>query len=358
MSDNGLGIYLQSLPVDLTVDFAQQAEAAGFQSVWLSEIIFGDAVVPATAIALATERIRIATGIVGLWARTPVTTAMTAANLHRVSGGRFVLGVGLQSRTYVDNWHGLEYREPLRAVREWIEAVRPIVDGAPTRTDGEIFRVRDFQLQMMPAESPAKIYLAAIGPKMCQLAGELFDGVLGYFYSEEYLREVALPNIRIGAERAGRSLDGFDVAVGFPSLVTGGMEGLQQVKAQVAMFCTATKSSPSYETSAKLAGYERELREIQRLVARGDVRGAIEVVPDAMGNALTISGSPANARERIAAYRSAGATTVVLNPSAPDVWFPLYEGHFPEGTELPPFDFPAFLGVVGGTIAALGTDAA
>lgn len=355
MSDNGLGIYLQSLPVDLTVDLSRRAEAAGFRSVWLSEIIFGDAIVPATAIALATERIEVATGIVGLWARSPVTTAMTAANLHRVSDGRFVLGVGLQSRTYVNNWHGQRYERPLQAVREWITAVRPIVEGRPTDADGEIFRVRGFHLMIQPVEKTARIYLAAIGPKMCQLAGELFDGVLGYFYSEAYLRDVVMPNLRIGAERAGRSLDGFDIAVGFPSLVSEGMEGLQQVKGQVAMFATATKSSPSYETSVKLAGFEYELSEVQRLVGAGDMRRAIAAVPDEMANALTISGSPDNARSRIEAYRAAGATTVVLNPSAPDVWFPLYEGHLPDGTELPPFDFPRFLGVIERTISSLAT---
>lgn len=354
MTDNGLGLYLQSLPVDLTVDLARRAEASGFRSVWLSEIIFGDAIVPATAIALATDRIDIATGIVGLWARSPVTTAMTAANLHRLSGGRFVLGVGLQSRTYVDHWHGQSYGRPLRAVREWMSIVRPIVDGGVADLDGDVFRTRGFQLMAEPAPTRQRIYLAAIGPKMCQLAGELFDGVLGYFASEAYLREVVLPNVRIGAERAGRSLDGFDVAIGYPSLVSEGDEGLRQIRGQVAMFATATASSPSYETSVRLAGFDRELAEIQRLVAAGDVDGAIAAVPEAMADALTIAGSADNVRRRIAAVRAAGATTVVLNPAAPDVWFPLYEGHFPAGAQPPAFDVPAFLSVIDRTITSLG----
>ncbi|MBM3677803.1 MAG: LLM class flavin-dependent oxidoreductase [Actinobacteria bacterium] len=353
MGDNGLGIYLQSLPVDLSIDYARKAEEAGFRSVWLSEIVFGDAIVPATAIALATERIDIATGIVGLWARSPVTTAMTAANLHRVADGRFVLGVGLQSRTYVDNWHGLTYERPLQAIREWASIVRPILDGGVADVEGEIFRTRGFRLLAQPAETRPRLVLAAIGPKMCQLAGELFDGVLGYFASEAYVREVVIPNLRIGAERAGRSLDGFQIAIGFPSLVSEGEEGLQQVKGQVAMFCTATKSSPSYVTSVRLAGFERELEEVTRLVGAGDVRGAIAAIPDEMADALTIAGSPDHVRSRIAAYRDAGVTTVVLNPSAPDVWFALYEGHFPEGAEMPAFDFPAFLGVVERTIGGL-----
>ncbi len=352
--DNGLGVYLQALPIDLAVDFAAQAEDAAFRSVWLSEITFGDAFVPAAAIACRTERIGIATGIVGLWARSPLTTAMSAANLHRLSRGRFVLGVGLQSRTYVANWHGATYERPLRAVREYLTVLRSLVDGAETTFEGDIFRVRGFQLMMPPADPPLRLYLAGIGPKMAQLAGELADGLVGYFYSEAYLRDVVMPNVRIGADRAGRSLDGFDVTVGFPSVVTRDDAGIEQVKGQVAMFSTAMGSSPSYETSVIAAGFEPELREIQARVGAGDMDGAIAAVPDAMADALTLSGSAARVRERVEAYRAAGATTVVLNPSAPGAYFPLYEGHLPAGVVPPPFDFPAYLDVIGTTIETLG----
>ncbi len=352
-ADNGLGVYLQALPLDLTLDFADRAEAAGFRDVWLSEITFGDAFVPAAAIATRTSRIGIATGIVGLWARSPVSTAMSAANLHRLSDGRFILGVGLQSRTYVANWHGRVYERPLRAVREYLTIMRSLVDGLPTTYDGEIFRVQDFQLMMQPTETKLPIYLAGIGPKMAQLAGELADGILGYFYSEAYLRDVIVPNLRIGAERAGRSLEGFDIAVGFPSVATTDMAGVEQVKGQVVMFATAMQSSPSYATSIEAAGFGSAMERIQELVAAGAVDEAIAAVPDEMADALTLSGSSAHMRERIAAYRAAGATTIVLNPSAPNAWFPLYQGHYPDGVVPPPFDFPAYLSVIDTTISGL-----
>jgi alkanesulfonate monooxygenase SsuD/methylene tetrahydromethanopterin reductase-like flavin-dependent oxidoreductase (luciferase family) len=352
---NGLGVYLQALPIDLAVDFARRAEKAGFRSVWLSEITFGDAFVPATAIALNTERLGIATGIVGLWARSPVTTAMTAASLHRLSGGRFVLGVGLQSRTYVGNWHGRTYERPLQAVREYLTLMRDLVDGKPTTYEGGIFRVRRFQLMMPPTETRLPIYLAGIGPKMAQLAGELADGILGYFYSEAYLRDVVVPNVRIGRERAGQSLDGFDIAVGFPSVATRDMSGLGQAKGQVVMFATAVESSRSYQTSIAAAGFEAEMREIAERVAKADIAGAIAAVPDEMADALTLSGSPDHIAGRVEAYRDAGATTIVLNPSAPNAWFPLYERHFPDAVTPPEFDFPAYLGVIETTIEGLGS---
>lgn len=343
-----LGLYLQALPPTLAVELGERAENAGFDSAWFSEITFGDAFVPATAVAMRTQRITLATGIAGIWARSLVTTAMTAATLHALSGERLVLGLGLQSRTYVDNWHGSHYRRPLQAMREAVTILRRILDGEVVTFEGEIFHVQGFQLQMEPPKKRVPIYVAAIGEKAIEVAGEVADGLLGYFYSLPYIEQVVLPALERGAARAGRDLDGFDVACGFPAIV--GPEGVEQDKGQVVMFATAIKSAPAYQRSIALAGFERELRAIQARVAEGDPIGAMGLVPDEMSDALTISGPPAHVRERIAAYHAAGLTTVVLNPSVPGGLFPLYEGHFPEGSPLPDFDFPGLLQVIDRTI--------
>jgi probable F420-dependent oxidoreductase len=349
MAADGLGVFLEALPVELVVGYAVRAEAAGFDSVWLPEITFGDAFVPAAATATRTSRLEIATGVVGIWSRSPVTMAMTAATLHAHSGERLILGLGLQARSYVNDWHGARYERPLRAMREYLTIVREILDGETVTYEGEIFRVRGFQLMAQPPTKRVPIYVAAIGPQMIRLAGELADGVLGYFWSEEYVRAVVLPNLELGAARAGRSLDGFDVACGFPSIV--GDDGLELVRGQVVMFGTAMSSSPSYATSFEVAGFGDERTAIAARVAAADLRGAVALVTDEMADALTISGPPARARERVTAYRAAGLTTVALNPAPPGIWFPLFEGHFPGGSEIPPFDFPAFLGVVEGCLS-------
>ncbi len=344
-----LGLYLQALPPGMTVEVGERAEKRGFDSAWFSEITFGDAFVPAAAVATRTERIGLATGIVGIWSRSLVTTAMTAATLHALSGERFALGVGLQSRTYVDNWHGSRYRRPLQAVREALTILRRILDGEVVTYEGEIFRVRGFQLQMQPPERRVPLYLAAIGENAVEVAGELADGLLGYVYSLPYLERVVLPALERGAKRAGRSLEGFDVACGFPAIV--GPDGVEQNKGQVVMFATALKSAPAYEQSIAMAGFERELRAIQARVAAGDPIGAMGLVPDGMADALTLSGPVERVRERIEEYSAAGLGTVVLNPSIPGGLFPLYEGHFPEGSPLPEVDFPGFLEVVDRTVA-------
>ena len=192
--------------------------------------------------------------------------------------------------------------------------------------------------------------MAAIGPQMTRLAGELADGIIGYCYSAVYVRDTVLPNLRAGADRAGRSLDDFDIACGFPTIVTPDDSGIEQIKGQVMMFATAKSSSPEYASSFAAAGYD--VAPIQERVDAGDVDGALGLVSDEMADALTIAGSPDHVRRRIAEYRDTGLTTIGLNPSPPDVWFPLYQGHFPDSAlaKVPEFSFPAYLGVIDATL--------
>jgi alkanesulfonate monooxygenase SsuD/methylene tetrahydromethanopterin reductase-like flavin-dependent oxidoreductase (luciferase family) len=203
---------------------------------------------------------------------------------------------------------------------------------------------------MQPPEKPARIYMAAIGPQMTRLAGELADGIIGYFYSAQYVRDSVLPNLRAGAERAGRTLDDFDIACGFPTIVTPDDSGLEQIKGQVMMFATAGSSSPEYASSFAAAGFD--VAPIQERVDAGDIDGALGLVTDEMADAMTIAGSADHVRQRVEQYRDAGLTTIALNPSPPDVWFPLYQGHFPDSAlaKIPEFSFPAYLDVIDSTL--------
>jgi alkanesulfonate monooxygenase SsuD/methylene tetrahydromethanopterin reductase-like flavin-dependent oxidoreductase (luciferase family) len=339
VSDPNLDIFVEALPPAVQIDYTVRAEERGFRAVWFPEITFGDAFGPATAAATKTSRVGLGTGVVGIWSRSAVTMALQAATLNELSNGRLLLGVGLQARGYVEGWHGQTYERPVRAMKEYVTILRRILAGENVTFEGEIFSVRDFQLQMQPPERPARIYMAAIGPQMTRLAGELADGIIGYFYSAEYVRDTVLPNLRVGAERAGRSLDDFDIACGFPTIVTPDDSGLEQIKGQVMMFATAKSSSPEYASSFAAAGYD--VAPIQERVDAGDVDGALGLVTDEMADALTI-----------AEYRDAGLTTIGLNPSPPDVWFPLYQGHFPDSAlaQIPEFSFPAYLGVIDATL--------
>ena len=238
-ADNGIGLFLTALPPGLAIDLATRAEAAGFRSCWFPEITFGDSFGPATAAALKTSRVGIATGVVGVWSRSAVTMALQAATLHQLSGGRLVLGLGVQARGYVEGWHGQAYRKPVEAMRDFVTILRAAFAGELVSHEGEVFSVRNFHLDMELPQPPPKIYIAANGPRMMELAGEIADGMVGWFQSLEYVRDVTMPALRRGAERAGRSLDGFDVTVGFPAVVTRDDSGIEQAKGQVMMFATA-----------------------------------------------------------------------------------------------------------------------
>jgi probable F420-dependent oxidoreductase len=355
-TDNGLGLFLTALPAPLAIDISTQAEGAGFRNCWFPEITFADSFGPATAAALRTERVGIGTGVVGVWSRSPVTMALQAATLHQLSGGRLLLGLGVQARGYVRGWHGQEYRKPVEAMRDFVTILRAIFAGGLVSYEGEVFSVSNFHLDMELPQPPPRIYVAANGPRMLELAGELADGIVGWFHSVEYVREVTMPALRRGAERGGRTLDGFDATVGFPAVVTRDDSGVELAKGQVMMYASALGSTPAYLASARAAGFGAEAEAIGERVRAGDLRGALAQVSDEMAATLVMAGSVDRVRARIAAYRDAGLTGIHLLPSPPGGFYPLYEDHFPVESlsQLPEFDFPALLGSFSDAIELLG----
>lgn len=354
---NRVGIFLEALTVSEVKRLARRADRTSLDEIWFPEITFGDAFVPAAAAAIETSRIRLATGVVGIWSRSPVAMALTAASLSQLCPSRMILGLGVQARQYVEDWHGSVYRKIVTAMREYVTIVRGILAGERVSLDGEIFRVKNFQLQIPPPDPPIPIYVAAVGPKMAQLAGEIADGILGYFYSVPYVRNVILPSLETGARKAGRRLSEIDVACGFPAIVTSDSSGLRQIKGQVIMFATAGGSSPYYAESLAQAGFRAETQQIQQRVARGDMRGALDLVSDEMADAFNLAGTAEHVRHRIGEYHAAGVNTVCLNPSPPDVYFPLFQGHFPDGIEPPSFSFPEYLKVIEGCMELFETGA-
>src|SRR6476620_4199935 len=296
--DNGLGLFLTALPAPLAIDFAGRAETAGFRSAWFPEITFADSFGPATAAALRTETIGIGTGVVGIWSRSAVTMALQAATLQQLSGGRLLLGLGVQARGYVQAWHGQRYTKPIAAMRDFVSILRSAFAGELVTHEGEVFSVRNFHLDMeLPA--PPRITIAANGPRMIELAGEIADGMIGWFQSLEYVRDVTMPALRRGAERAGRSLDDFEATVGFPSVVTDDDSGVELAKGQAMMYATALGSAPAYLESARAAGFGADAEAIGELVGAGDLRAAVARVPDEMVDALVLAGSAERVRGRI-----------------------------------------------------------
>ena len=346
-----LGVYLNALPLELIRKFARQMDNSGFHSAWFPEITFNDGLTPMAFVGTETKNLQLGSAVVGAWSRSPLTMALTMATLNSGLPGRVILGVGSQARPYVNNWHGRDYQKPLQAMREFVEIVQKILDGETVSYAGEIFSIKEFSLTF-PPQQKVPVYMAAVGPKMLELAGEIADGVIGAFWSVEYVKNVVIPRLRAGAERAGRSLDNFEISLGLPTLCTKDADAFQLHRGQVMQYATATKSSPAYELSVSEAGFEAELAELKTHVHNKDYAAALAGISDDMVDRLTLTGDPANIKQRIAEYQQAGVTLVQANPTPPGAYFPFYEGHL-EGAPFPEFDFPGFLGSIETFISAM-----
>ena len=267
-----LGLFLQALPVGAQVEYSVAAERAGWDSVWFPEITFGDAFVPGAAAAARTSRIAIGTGIVGAWSRSPAQLALQAATLQLLSG-RLQLGVGVQARNYVENWHGRVYERPVEAMRELLTILRPLLAGERVTFEGTSSRSGASSSRCLRPSGRCGSSSPPTARGCSSSAGELADGTLGYFNSAAYIREVVVPAVERGAARAGRSLTDVEIACGFPSVVTRDDSGLGLARGQVLMFSTALESAPSYADSVAAAGFGEEAVEIRARAAAGDVDG-------------------------------------------------------------------------------------
>lgn len=328
------GIFLESLSLEDTFAYAKLADERGFDSAWFPEITWSDAFSLATAAAMSTKRIRLATGVVGIYGRSPALMAMSIAGLDELSGGRAALGLGTQAKNYVELWHSAKFERPVTRMREYVTALRKILQNPfnVTYYKGKVFDIQGFVLTVRPRAQRIPIYVAAIGPQMQRVAGQVADGVLGYFYSVRYVKEKLLANLKEGAEKSGRDLrkDKFDIAVGLPALVSDSDERYEMIKPIVAMFTVAVGSSPYYRTILEDLGFSENVKIVSERMMDGDVQGAVKHIPDEMAREVTLCGTSSEVKQRIEEYRAAGVTLPILNPTAPHAYYPLFPKHLPD----------------------------
>src|SRR5947208_8900278 len=204
--------------LDRAVERVRLAESLGYESVYVTPIAGRESLTVITAYALATSRIRVGTGVVPIYTRTPATMAQTAATIDELSGGRVTLGLGVSHRPVIEGWHGQTIDRPVAEMREYLAIVRAILCGEPPPS-GEKWRT-GFQLAGLDACPSLPIYIAALSPAMLRLAGEIADGVLLWLCIPSYIRDVVIPEVTTGRERAGLGLDGFDIVPAVPAATT------------------------------------------------------------------------------------------------------------------------------------------
>src|SRR5262249_8513739 len=214
-----LGIVLAgftALPLAEFVAAAREAEARGYHTAWLGEVSGYDAIAMSTVVATHTERLHVANGVLPVQTRTPVILGMATASLNHVAPGRFALGIGLSSRTIVEQWHGLPFSPSLAQIREAVEIVRKVASGERVTHAGQHYAVKGFRLTGPPPTAPVRVYLAALGPEMLELAGEIADGVLLNWIPPEAM-PASIAHLEAGARKAGPTLPHFQTASFVPT---------------------------------------------------------------------------------------------------------------------------------------------
>ena len=296
------------------LEMTQRAEAMGFDSVWVPEAWGTDAISILGALAVTTERIRLGTGIVNVFSRSPALLGQTAATLDLLSNGRFILGLGTSGHQVVSGWHGVPFDRPLRRMRETVEIVRQVLRRERVRIDGEVFKLdQGLKLLVHPVRDRVPIFLATLTPAGVQLTGEVADGWIPTLFSPEHF-DLFRPPLEAGARTAGRSLDSLEVAPYVPVIVDDDRSRARDaIRPWVALYAggMGSRAKNFYNEVVVRYGFADAAREIQDLYLTGKRLEAIRGVPDALVDAITIAGPPAYVRERVAAWSAAGVTLLL-----------------------------------------------
>jgi len=294
----------------------RRAEAAGAGAVWVPEL-HRSATVSAAAAAQATSGTRVGTAIMWAFVRSPMTIALEALDLDELAGGRLVLGLGTGVQRLNEDWHAVRWSKPVAHLRAVVRNVRHFVkhahEGAPMELDGEHapMRIRGYERPFAPARTRIPIHLAAVGPLMTRLAGEIGDGWIAHeLGSAAYLRERILPNLHEGLERGGRSRDELEVVASACCVpYEDGRQARRWAAGLVAFYATVRTYEPLFE----FHGFLAEAQAVQAAFRRGDEQAMVDAVPDAMVDALTFAGTPDEVLERLRAYAGL-ADAIKLSP--------------------------------------------
>jgi len=265
-------------------------------------------------LATNTKRLKIATGVIPVQTRTPIVLGMTAATLGTLAPGRIALGLGVSSKIIVGQWHGLPFGRPLAQLKEAVTIIRMVLAGERVNFEGEFYRLKSFRLLIPPPPEPVLIYLGALGPKMLQLAGEIADGVLLNWIPPEAIPE-SIRQIEIGAQRAGRSLEGFEIACFIRVSVTDDPEPARQWLArEITGYCIVD----SYARFFTACGFGAEVEAVNRAWHAGDRAGAVTQISPRFLDGLGLVGPADFCRQRLQDFAKAGLTQTVVFPFSPD----------------------------------------
>jgi F420-dependent oxidoreductase-like protein len=304
----------------------REAEALGFDSVWTAEAYGSDAVTILGWLAAQTSRIRLGTAVVQMPARSPAMTAMTAATLDRLSGGRLILGIGSSGPQVAEGWHGQRFQGQLQRTREYVEVVRLALSRERLRYEGQTLTLplpdgpgKALKLTIATVQERIPIYLAALGPNNTALAGEIADGWIPTFFSPEHVDHFRA-RLGEGAARTGRSVDDVAICPMVSAHVAPDVRRARDfMRPGLALYIggMGSRQQNFYKALAVRYGFEEAADRVQELYLAGAREEACRALPDELIDLVSLCGPPERVSERIAAFRGAGVHTLIVSPIAP-----------------------------------------
>jgi F420-dependent oxidoreductase-like protein len=315
-----------------TVDELADYEKAGLDIVFVPEAYSFDAVSQMGFIAARTERLQIASGILQIYSRTPTLTAMTAAGLDYVSGGRFVLGIGASGPQVIEGWHGVPYHAPVGRTREIIEICRTVWRRERLSYEGKYYRLplpaeegtglgKPLKLINHPVRDRIPIFVASLGPKNVEMTAEVAEGWEPIFYFPEKAADVWGDALAKGKAKRDPSLGELDVVAQANLAIGDDVEGFLEFGRPIAALYVGgmgAKGKNFYNDLARRYGYEKEAEEIQDLYLDGKKQEAAAKVPYELLQNTSLIGTEGFVRDRLAALKASGVTTLNVTPIAGD----------------------------------------
>jgi F420-dependent oxidoreductase-like protein len=320
-----LGYWIPGQTPDDQLAVVVEAERLGYDSVWAAEAYGSDAATVLAWLAGATSKIKLGSAIFQMPARSAAMTAMTAATIDIISGGRMVLGIGSSGPQVAEGWHGQRFARQLQRTREYVAVLRLALARERVDYQGETLELplpdgpgKPLKLMISPVQERIPIYLAAIGPKNTELAGEIADGWIPVFFSPEHVSDVR-ELLESGARRAERSLDGFDMAPSVSTYVSEDRERARNLmRPALALYIggMGSRKQNFYNQLVQRYGFEDAARTVQDLYLDGKKEEAAAALPDELIDLVTLCGPKEHVRDRLAAFREAGVGTLMINPMA------------------------------------------
>jgi F420-dependent oxidoreductase-like protein len=322
-----VGYWGLGLSADDQLALVQEAERLGYDSVWTAEAYGSDAATILGWLAQATSRIRLGSAIFQMPGRSAAMTAMTAATLDQLSGGRMILGIGSSGPQVAEGWHGQRFGRQLQRTREYVEVVRKALSRERLEYKGETLELplpdgpgKALKLTIAPVQERIPVFLAAIGPKNTTLAAEIADGWIPTLFSPEHVAEFR-PLLEEGFARAGngKGFDDFEIAPTVNVFVTDDVAAARDaMRPYVALYVggMGSRDKNFYNALVQRYGFEDAAREVQDLYLEGKRDEAAAALPEELIDTVSLCGPPDVVRERLGVFRDAGVGTLMVSPMA------------------------------------------